>query len=65
VKEAKKIPYYIDNYTFSDDPTLKEEDINVQKNRGGYGLLDLKEQDGILTGHRDIILGLNIPDYEK
>ena len=65
VEEANKIPYYIDSYIFMDDPTLKEDDIKSQKNRGGSGLIMLKEQNGILSGHRDIILGMNIPDYGK
>ncbi|MFT4668080.1 MAG: protocatechuate 3,4-dioxygenase beta subunit [Gammaproteobacteria bacterium] len=63
VKEPDKIPYYIDNFMFLDDPTLKQEDIESQKNRGGSGLINLKEQNGILIGYRDIILGLNIPNY--
>ncbi len=63
IKEEGKVPYYIDNYMFSDDPTLKKEDIQSQKNRGGSGLIDLKDESGMLSGKRDIILGLNIPDY--
>jgi len=65
VKEPNKIPYYIDNFTFLDDPTLKREDIKSQKKRGGSGLINLKEQNGILIGNRNIILGLNIPNYEE
>lgn len=65
IKEPDKIPYYIDNYMFLDDPTLKQKDRQNQKERGGSGLINLKNQDGILTGYRDIILGLNIPNYEK
>ncbi len=65
VKEADKIPYYIDNFMFSDDPTLGEEDINMRKNRGGSGLINLKEENGVLIGKRDVILGLNIPNYHK
>ena len=65
IKEPAKTPYYIDNYLFLDDPTLQEEDINSQKKRGGSGLINLTEQNGILIGQRDIILGLNIPNYNK
>lgn len=64
VKEPKKTPYYLDNYMFLDDATLKQEDIDSQKKRGGSGLISLTEKDGILVGKRDIILGLNIPNYE-
>ncbi len=65
IKEQDKIPYYIDNYIFLDDPILKQEDIESQKNRGGSGLIKLVEENGLLLGKRDIILGLNIPDYTK
>ena len=65
VKEPNKIPYYIDNYIFSDDPTLKQEVIKSQRKRGGSGLINLSEQNGLLIGERDIILGLNIPNYDE
>lgn len=65
VKEPNKIPYYIDNYTFMDDPTLSKEDIKSQRKRGGSGLINLTEQNGLLIGKRDIILGLNIPNYNE
>ena len=64
VQEPDKIPYYIDNYMFLDDPTLQQEDFNSLKKRGGSGLINLTEENGILIGHRDIILGLNIPHYD-
>lgn len=64
IKEPNTIPYYIDSYLFEDDPTLTTEKIQSQKNRGGSGVIKLKEQNGILTANRDIILGLNIPNYE-
>ena len=48
-----------------DDPTLKTEDVNKQKNREGSGLINLTLQNGILEGSRDIILGLNIPNYNE
>jgi len=64
VKEPNTIPYYIDNYIFEDDPTLTPEKIESQKNRGGSGIIKLEEQNGILTANRDLILGLNIPNYE-
>lgn len=65
VKEPNKIPYYIDNYMFLDDPTLKQKNIDSQRKRGGVGLINLSQQNGILTGQRDIILGLNIPNYNE
>ena len=62
IKEPNKTPYYIDNFIFQDDPTLKEATIKSQSKRGGSGLIDLTEANGILVGKRDIILGLNIPN---
>lgn len=64
VKEPNTIPYYIDNYMFLDDSTLKKEDLKSKRRRGGSGLINLREQNGLLIGERDIILGLNIPNYD-
>ncbi|WP_242202573.1 dioxygenase family protein [Aestuariivivens insulae] len=64
VKEPNTIPYYIDSYLFESDPLLTEDKKQSQKNRGGSGIIKLKMEDGILTAHRDLILGLNIPEYE-
>lgn len=64
VKEPNTIPYYIDSYLFESDPTLTEEIKESEKNRGGSGIVKLVTKDGILTANRDLILGLNIPDYE-
>ncbi len=64
IKEPKTIPYYIDSYLFESDPILTEEKKQSEKNRGGSGIIELKMENGIWTANRDIILGLNIPDYE-
>ncbi|WP_299123351.1 intradiol ring-cleavage dioxygenase [uncultured Winogradskyella sp.] len=64
VKEPKSIPYYIDSYLFEDDPTLTEEIKSSEKNRGGSGIIKLEMKNGILTANRNLILGLNIPNYE-
>ena len=64
VKEPNTIPYYIDNYVFESDPMLTEEKKQSEKKRGGSGIVKLEMKDGIWTANRDLILGLNIPDYE-
>ena len=64
VKEPNTIPYYIDSYFFESDPKLTTEKKQSQKNRGGSGIVKLEKKDGILTANRNLILGLNIPDYE-
>ena len=64
IKEPDKNPYYIDNYTFDDDPILTREKRKSMDKRGGSGIIKLENKNGILTAERDIILGLNIPDYK-
>jgi len=66
VKEPNRNEYYIDEYLFADDPFLdeKEKEKENQQQRGGSGIITLtKKQDGTWVGKRDIILGMNIPDY--
>lgn len=64
VKEPTVNEYWIDEYLFEDDPKLTKEERAAQKKRGGSGVLKLtKDPNGILVAQRDIILGLNIPDY--
>lgn len=64
LKEPNKNEYYIDEFLFDDDPLLIEKERSKLNNRGGSGIVKLKLKDNILTAKRDIILGLNIPDYE-
>ncbi|MDX1471973.1 MAG: intradiol ring-cleavage dioxygenase, partial [Flavobacteriaceae bacterium] len=56
--------YWLGSFLFSDDPELSISDRNPDSPRGGgNGILELKKENGILVGHRDIILGKNIPNY--
>lgn len=64
VKETDKNEYYLDDYVFDNDPILTQQKRKSLSNRGGSGIGNPKLENGILTFHRDIILGLNIPDYE-
>lgn len=64
VKEPDKNEYYIDEFLFDDDPILTAEKRSKLENRGGSGIVKLtKNSAGVWTGRRDIVLGLNIPDY--
>ncbi|HVG40280.1 MAG TPA: hypothetical protein VM888_01620 [Chitinophagaceae bacterium] len=63
VKEPGKNEYYIDAYLFNDDPLLNSKVRNKLENRGGDGILKLKEKNGIWYAERNIYLGKNIPDY--
>lgn len=58
--------YWLGSYHFIGDPLLSQEEINPESPRGGSsGLLNLRKKRGIWTGTRDIILGKNVPDYDK
>lgn len=57
--------YYIDEYHFKGDSLLSQEQAHPPSPRGGHsGLLDLKKKGDLWVGHRDIILGKNVPDYQ-
>lgn len=64
VKEPNTVPYYLDSYFFESDPKLTAEKRNSLKNRGGSGIVKLENENGIWTANRNLILGLNIPEYE-
>lgn len=64
LKEPNKNEYYIDDFVFDDDPMLTQKERNELKNRGGSGIILPTLKGNIPTAKRDIILGLNIPDYE-
>jgi protocatechuate 3,4-dioxygenase beta subunit len=43
---------------------LTEKEKSNQEKRGGSGIISLKKNaNGVWVGKRDIILGLNIPNY--
>jgi len=65
IYEPQKGYYWIDEYVFTDDPFLTEEEKSHTRNRGGSGIIDLKKnKQGAWEGKRNIILGKNIPDYK-
>ena len=64
IKEPSKNEYYIDELVFEDDPLLTPKERSSLKQRGGSGIVNPTEKDGMLTARRDIILGFNIPNYE-
>lgn len=63
VKEEDVNEYYIDEYLFNDDPLVTDAVRSSQPGRGGSGIVQPRIENGMLTVRRDIILGLNIPDY--
>jgi protocatechuate 3,4-dioxygenase beta subunit len=63
IKEPGKNPYWIDEVLFEGDPYLTSQEKNNDSPRGSFGLIRLTDNKGILEGKRDIVLGLNVPDY--
>jgi protocatechuate 3,4-dioxygenase, beta subunit len=66
VKEPNDInEYYIDDFVFDDDKVLDAARRKRMENRCGSGILKLVQKGDLQIGERNIILGLNIPDYPK
>ena len=64
VKEPNRNEYYIDEYVFDDDLLLTESHRKKLNNRGGSGIASPVLVNNVYAIERDIILGLNIPNYE-
>lgn len=66
VKEPNEFKeYYIDDAVFDDDRLLTTAKRIKMENRGGSGVLRLVKKGDLAIGERNIILGLNIPNYPK
>ncbi|SOE20273.1 protocatechuate 3,4-dioxygenase beta subunit [Spirosomataceae bacterium TFI 002] len=64
VKEKNlEVPYYLDDFVFDDDQLLTTQRRTKMENRGGSGVIRFVEKQGLWIGERNIILGLNIPNY--
>ena len=65
IKEPGKTEYWIDDYVFDDDKYVNESYRKNAQNRCSDGILTLtKNESGIFTARRDLILGKNIPNYK-
>jgi protocatechuate 3,4-dioxygenase beta subunit len=65
IKEPDKNEYWIDEYLFDDDPLLTDKQKKNCEDRGGSGILKVKDVGNMLKAERQIYLGKNIPDYPK
>jgi protocatechuate 3,4-dioxygenase beta subunit len=64
IKEPGVSHYWISEYLFDDDPNLTEEVKSKEQKRGGDGIIHLVKDDrGVWVGKRDVILGMNVPNY--
>ncbi len=63
VKEPDKNEYYIEDFLFDDDSLLTRQERAKLENRGGSGILRLTKREGVWVGRRNIVLGLNVPNY--
>lgn len=65
IKEPNINEYYIDDFVFDDDPLLTPKKRKSLPERAGSGIVNpVPDEQGILQVRRDIVLGLNIPDYD-
>ena len=65
IKEPGVNEYYIDEFRFDDDPLLTSTERAGEEKRGGSGIIKLQQKNGMLEGERNLILGMNIPNYPK
>ena len=65
IKEPDKNEYWINDYVFDDDPLLTDAQRKNSEDRGGSGILKVKDVGNMLKAERNIYLGKNIPDYPK
>jgi protocatechuate 3,4-dioxygenase beta subunit len=66
IKEPNiKDEYYIDEFVFDDDRLLTSAKRKALENRGGSGILRVLLSSDLQIAERNIILGLNIPNYPE
>lgn len=63
IKEPGLTEYYIDEFVFDEDPLLTPALRKAHENRGGSGILRLRNKNDLLVAEHNIVLGLNIPGY--
>ncbi|HEV2801296.1 MAG TPA: hypothetical protein VGW12_12405 [Pyrinomonadaceae bacterium] len=65
IKEPDKNEYFIDSWEFDDDPFLTTRERARRTNIGGSGVVRLtKSASGVWLAKREIILGLNVENYD-
>lgn len=64
IKEPDTNAYYLDDFLFDDDPLLSSSIRARQPGRGGSGIVIPIQSGDLWLIERNIVLGLNIPDYD-
>lgn len=64
IKEPGKTAYWIDDYLFDNDPILTQKERSKLRQRGGDGILKMKDAGNMVKSQRNIYLGKNIPNYK-
>ena len=65
IKEPGKTEYWIEDFVFDDDKFVNDSYRKNAENRGGGGILTLEKNEyGIYTARRDLVLGKNVPNYK-
>jgi len=64
IKEPGKSEYYIDEFLFDDDPFVTASMRQRKQPRGAAGILKTTKSGDMQIAKHDIILGLNIPNYD-
>lgn len=65
VREPGLQVYYIDELVFDDDPLLTDKKRQALENRGGSGILHVASDGATQIAVHDIVLGKNVPGYER
>jgi protocatechuate 3,4-dioxygenase, beta subunit len=65
IKEPGMNEYWIDEFLFEGDPFLTDKERQSQTQRGGSGIVKMKDVGQMFKSERNIYLGKNIPDYPK
>lgn len=66
VIEPGRCTYYLGDVLFADDPRLTPELRARERDaHGGSGIVQPRRDGAGWRAQRDVVLGLNVPDYER
>lgn len=65
ILESNGTYYWIDDWNFMGDPLLTYSEKSQDSAQGGSGIVELIKDGDLLVAYRDIVLGKNVPGYNK